>query len=356
MKKLLLISAAATVICLPAAAQGFESPSFDNSASITQIGTANDASVNQAVGGLINGQGSAEVIQNGDDNEATVRQRSFTSPVSGAFDNRAKIDQRRDNGTATINQIHDYAASDTNEARILQVSDGAKAIARQRGDSNFINIRQLNASVAPDARVEQNGENNRATVRQRSDGGRVRIFQGDFEASAGASPQTFDSRATVRSDGINPFIRVDQYSVGHRTTVDEDGVNGRVRVFSDGYFNTQTVEQYSTDGLVEISTFTDSFDNVANVVQEGSDVGSEAFVTQEGEASDSQITQKDDFGGGGYNTASVSQTGLGFSLGDLSSTILQDGGDNSATVSQAADYAQSVINQIGISHVANVSQ
>ena len=292
MRKLLLFSAAAAVISMPAIAQSFESPNYDNSASITQIGTANDALVDQAVGGIINGQGSAEVLQNGDDNEAKIRQRSFTSPVPAAFDNKALIDQRRDGGTARINQIHDYAATDTNEARILQVSDDAVAIARQRGDSNFINIRQLGASVTPDALVEQNGNGNRAIVRQRSDGGKVRVFQGDFNSSTGLSAESWNSRVTIDSDGINPDIRVEQYGTRHRATVVEDGFNGRVDIFSEGDFNDATVEQKSADGRVDIASSVGSFDNDATVKQNSSDIGSEATVRQSGINADSLITQQ----------------------------------------------------------------
>ena len=125
MRKLLFLSAAIAIVGQPAIAQSFESPDFDNSASIRQIGTSNDATINQVVGGLINGQNSARILQRGDDNDAVIRQNSVTSPVSGAFDNDARIFQRADGGDALIRQIHDYGSGNRNLATIRQDTDDA---------------------------------------------------------------------------------------------------------------------------------------------------------------------------------------------------------------------------------------
>ena len=66
MRKLLFLSAAIAIVGHPALAQSFESPTFDNSAQVTQIGNDNNARVAQTIDGIINGQGSAEISQNGE--------------------------------------------------------------------------------------------------------------------------------------------------------------------------------------------------------------------------------------------------------------------------------------------------
>lgn len=64
MKKLLVLTASAFALsALPAMAQAFPSPNHKNSAMISQIGNLNEATIDQAVNGVINGQAYAEIIQ-----------------------------------------------------------------------------------------------------------------------------------------------------------------------------------------------------------------------------------------------------------------------------------------------------
>ncbi len=357
MKKLLTLTASALALAaLPAMAQVFPSPNHKNSAMITQNGNLNEATVDQAVGGIINGQAMAEIIQSSNRGRATITQTSATSPRPGGFANMATIEQRRVRSTATIDQIHDYNPVFGNEAIAFQVAADAAASIQQRGDQNFANVRQLNSSVLPVASVQQNGTNNRSIIRQRGSGGFVVVNQGDFTSAAGASPVTSRGRATIDNEGVNADIFVTQIGVGHVARVFEDGINGLTDISMYGDFNTADVIQESTNGVIAINTYGLSANNTADVFQEASDFGSVARIDQSGRFGAAEINQKDTLGGGGNNLAEIDQSGIGSGASDLYSLIVQNGGNNQAQVSQASAYAQSSVAQMGIGHTALVSQ
>lgn len=358
MKRTVQTALLLSLISTPAWAQAEFEPSMtqDNSALVTQSGSDNTALVNQRVSGLLNGQALATVEQNGDANDAIVRQSSVTSPVSGDFDNAATIRQLGDRGKAVIRQVHDYGSVGANTATIIQRSDYADARLRQRGDDNTAIIRQRTASFAPFARVEQNGVSNRAVVNQESEEGRVSVFQGRFNGEDGDSPETNYSRVVVGSLGIRPDIYVEQFGFDHRADILENGMDGRITVRMEGDFNTVDVTQLSTDGLVEVVSAEGTFDNSATILQEASDVGSRTFIVQEGWSGSVDIVQKDAGRLGGDNLADVTQAGMRSIGADIYASIVQDGGANLARVHQVADYAQSDITQSGMDMTAIVNQ
>lgn len=355
MTRHLILAASMSVLGFASAhAQEFPSTSFDNSASITQTGNLNEAEIDQAVGGIINGQGRAEIIQTSVRNDASITQTSATSPFGTGFANTALIDQRRARGDASIDQIHDYLVSRNNAATILQVAPDATASIQQRGDRNTGTIRQLLGAVAPVANIDQNGRTNTAVVEQRGSNGVVEVVQGTFQAGPGASGETFSSRVDIDNDGANAGIFVSQIGFNHNARVIEDGVNGLITITMEGASNAATVTQQSRDGLVEIATTGSA--NIAEVTQAASDEGSIARVIQSGNFAVSEIEQLDDVTGGGLNIAEVNQTGLATGAGNVLSSILQNGGTNMAFVDQASAYAQSDIVQTGTGHLANVAQ
>ncbi len=357
MKKYLVLAASMSVLGMASAhAQVFPSPTFDNSATVTQTGNSNSAEIDQAVGGVVNGQGSADIVQTGDDNRAVITQTNATDPLAGRFDNRAQIDQLADRGDATINQIHDYLASRPNVATIVQATSDAQAGIQQRGDRNTATIRQTATAEVPIANIDQNGRFNTATVRQRGDNSTVEVLQGTFSDVPGTSPETFTSSVEVDSNGLNANVYISQIGFDQVATVTEDGVNGSVNIQMDGASNDAMVTQSSTDGSVEIVSTGTSFSNLITVNQEATDVGSSTSVTQSGSLAEASITQLDALSGGGENVAVVDQTGTGASAGSIFSSILQDGGANTALVSQASALADSTIVQAGRGHTSIVSQ
>ena len=355
MKRYLVLAASMSVLGFASAhAQTFPSTSFDNSARITQTGNQNEAEIDQAADGIINGQGRAEIIQTGNRNDASITQTSATSPFGASFANTALIDQRRARGDASIDQIHDYIVTRNNNALIVQAAPDATASIQQRGDRNNATIRQLAGSVVPVANIDQNGRTNTAIVEQRGSNGEVEVIQGTFEAGPGSSPETFNSRVDIDNDGANASIFVSQIGFNHNARVIEDGANGVITITMEGSSNAATVTQESRDGLVEIEATGSA--NIAEVIQASSDEGSIARVIQSGNFAISEIEQLDNVTGGGLNIAEVNQTGLATGSGNIMSSILQNGGANEAFVDQASAYAQSGIVQIGTGHLASVAQ
>ena len=359
MKRYVILAASLSVLgfASTAHAQVFPSPTGDNSAQITQTGNENRANIDQAIGGLsLNGQNRAQISQIGNRNNATVNQTSANS-FANAFANTALIEQGRARGIASIDQIHDYAVTRFNEARILQNSNDAEASIDQRGDRNTARIFQRGLSVAPNASIEQNGRSNIAIVEQRAGAsGTVEVSQGDFGGGNILSPQTFTSRVDVDHNGANADIFVTQIGFTHTADVFEDGTNGIIDVRMDGSLNTANVIQESSNGLVAISSTAGSFSNVARVNQDVSDNGSSAFVLQSGSLSVSDIEQLGGTGVSTANFADVVQSGDGLTPGSIESLIVQNGSLNEATVNQSARVAESTVLQTGIGHLASVTQ
>ncbi|MBA3067985.1 MAG: hypothetical protein FP825_05820 [Hyphomonas sp.] len=357
MKRYLILAASFSVLGFASAqAQVFPSATHDNSARITQTGNLNVGTINQAVNNIINGQGNAEIIQSSNRGDAAITQTNANSAVPGGFDNTALIDQRRIRNTASIDQIHDYNATRDNRATIVQITPDALASIGQRGDKNTATIRQFNTSSTPTASIQQNGKVNTAIVRQEGANGFVDVRQGTFDAGAGISPETFNSRVEVDNLGLNANIFVSQIGQTHIADINEDGANGTITVEMEGSFNDVIVTQESTNGTVEIATMGTSFSNDVVVVQDISDVGSTARVTQSGFYGRSEIEQLDSVAGGGDNLADVDQSGVASGVGNIVSTILQNGGLNDAFVTQAGAFSLSDIMQTGVGHTATVTQ
>lgn len=357
MKKFLILAASAMALsAAPAIAQVFPAPGIDNSARITQTGNFNEATINQAVGGIINGQGLAEIIQSSNRGVAMITQRSFTSPRPAGFANEALLDQRRVRAVGSIEQIHDYQQAFGNQATIVQVAQDAQAAVQQRGDRNFVNFRQRNGSVTPVGTVQQNGIFNRAVVFQDGINGFVQVIQGYYSDAIGVSPDSTRSRLNLTSAGVNADIYVTQIGVGNEAVVSENGINGLIDISSYGDFNLVEVEQNSANGVITVASYGGSQFNFAGVVQDASDFGSTALIEQYGSFGTADILQQDLAGLGGNNKAGVEQTGAGTALSGLHSLTIQDGANNQAYVAQASNAAQSFVLQTGAGHLANVAQ
>ncbi|MEH6409605.1 MAG: hypothetical protein V7741_03705 [Hyphomonas sp.] len=361
MKRLLLTAiSAAAIASAPALAQ--QAPALDgnNTSIISQRGNGNTADVNQAVGGTTNNQGYSSIEQlrgasgNVNNASATVRQ-SQGSYVMGGNDyaNASVIEQRRNGAVAFVNQVHDYASSTQNSSTIRQLSANADASVRQRGDGNTATIVQRLASVTPTGAIRQNGVGNTARIIQESDGGSVVINQGTWAGpNQIVSPDSWDNDADVFSAGFNPLIRVNQFGSLNTADVSESGVDGIVRIDTDGVRNRADAFQGGVDNRIDIDQLDTGFRNTSDIMQEASSEDSLAKVEQSGYRARATITQR----GGLENDALVTQSGLGATNTDILSTVLQDGSSNIATVDQFADSALSDVSQMGMMHVATISQ
>ena len=355
-KKLLFIAtAAAALSAAPAFAQSYPSPTLDNSAKITQTGDRNNANVNQAVGGILNGAAEAEVIQTGNRNTANVQQQNLQA-MTARFANITSVTQITSRATANVNQIHDYGTFGNNRATVNQRRADSVATINQRGDRNTATIRQLAPAVAPIASISQNGLRNTATVEQHSNLGQVIVEQGTFSTVGGHSPDSQWNVATVLSSGASPNIFVRQGGNDNNTNIVEDGSFGRIDVNNYGQFNNVVLTQSSSNGAIDVLTQTGSSFNNAAVTQAMGDNGSEAMINQSGRYSEALISQADPLALGGNNQADITQTGNATAAGNIFSQITQSGRDNQASTVQASGLANSVITQTGATHNALVTQ
>ncbi len=355
-KKLLLIAtAAAAFSAAPALAQGYPSPTLDNSAKISQTGSRNNATIDQAVGGILNGAAQAEITQDGNRNTANVSQQNLQA-MTARFANIATVTQIAARATANVNQIHDYGTFGNNRATVNQRRADSVATINQRGDRNTATIRQLAPAVAPMGSISQNGLRNTATVEQRSNLGQVVVEQGSFSTAGGLSPDSEWNEVMVLSSGASPDIYVRQGGNDNYTNIVEDGYFGRIDVNNYGRFNDVIITQSSSHGVVDVLTQTGSDFNYASVYQGASDYGSEAYVNQSGDYSEALISQNDPLSLGGENQADITQTGSATAPGGILSEITQNGGANRASTVQASSIANSVITQTGTAHQATVTQ
>jgi hypothetical protein len=355
-KKLLFIAtAAAAFSAAPAFAQDYPSPTLDNSAKITQTGDRNNATINQAVGGVLNGSAEAEILQQGNRNTASVKQQNLQA-MTARFANITSVTQITTRATANVHQIHDYGTFGNNRATVNQRRSDSVATINQRGDRNTATIRQLAPAVAPIASISQNGLRNTATVEQRSNLGQVVVEQGTFSTLVGTSPDSQWNEAMVLSSGTSPDIYVRQGGNDNYTNILEDGHFGRIDVNNYGEFNDVIITQSSSNGIVDVFTQTPASFNYAEVIQAASDYGSEALINQSGDYSEALISQADPLSLGGENQADITQTGNATAPGGILSEITQSGADNRASTAQASSIANSVITQTGTAHQATVTQ
>ena len=364
MKYFLASAIAVAAFAAPAWSQGDVPVEYQNAAMVEQIGSVNEAIVNQRWLFETDARSLASVTQAGLHNSARVLQRNLMRDVADDFNNKARIYQRSRWSAATVRQTHDYAALSANRARIHQRTDDAVSKTSQRGDGNVSVIRQTAAAFSPVAKSRQNGINNFIDILQESFGGTVIVSQDSFldadetdsaDAVAPPLPNAIDNEATVVSRGLNPTVRVKQTGQLNFADVREGGIDGWITIRTDAFANLATVDQYSVTGVAAIEQIGGDVNN-ASIWQDSSDFASEALIEQSGIGGQSSIIQLDTDGLGGENSASSRQSGANWVSDLISSTILQDGTGNVAVVDQSSGVAVSTIEQLGSSHTANVSQ
>lgn len=365
MKKLMYLSVAVAALAAPAMADPdtitsvLDLPSPDNAASIVQIGSGNDALVNQRVDGLLNGRNGAVIVQDGEFNTARVRQSSVTSSVSGAFNNSAEVFQYGNEGTVRVVQIHDFGSEAGLIARVEQFADEATVRLRQRGDGNEALVTQRDSAEGSLAGIQQNGFANTIELTQAGADSEVFIRQGRFSDSDAVSPDTTDNaaafaRADIVTRGDGASITLRQIGFDNVARIRENGEGNTANVSMTGDFNKANIGQRGINGLMDIAQT--GFLNRAIITQTVSSSDDEVFLVQAGDMARAEITQSDDYSLGGGNLAQVDQFGFAMRNKDILAVVEQNGSDNVAKVVQYADYAVSLISQTGMAHTAVVAQ
>lgn len=230
--------------------QGFDgSPySVDGDATVEQIGTMNQSSVQQA-SGFYN---EVTVYQDGSDNQSTVTQGGTSNATPLHFSGEAGVSQVGDRNVSTLLQQPQGNHAAIVQGRLNFRSDDNRADVAQNGVNQRVELLQygtFNETV-----ITQNGQGN--TVFARSSGDRnMTSFDQDGRNYAShdifGDDNTFDvvqngqnNRATV-----NTTVHSDRNDIDFRQLGDGNTIQGGTNRMIDGSDNTVLVLQGQTSGL-----------------------------------------------------------------------------------------------------------
>lgn len=297
-------------------------------ATVEQVGDNNDLDLVQD-----NTNTFADIMQLGDDNVASIFQRSrlFVGP-SGVG---ASIELTQ-NGNGNVADIRQDAEAGNGGSATNMLS------ALQSGSDNYLFVDQ-NRDLGPgynSADIEQHGDDNTASVTQDGESNSVLIEQGVY-GGAESSIAEF----TQLGDG-NYFETKQVRSVGNTVTGTQTGDDNFYRASLRGSDNTVTMDMEgdANRGSWSIGSLGwphQPAGNTLSIDVDGSDNYSTGSIA------------------GDYNTVSVVQEGLGNRLG--TSWYTTDGvsisGDlNSASVMQTSDFNTASVSIAGNSNTATITQ
>ena len=224
----------------------------------------------------------------------------------------------------------------------------------QLGIANGVTVEQLGAGAINESTIKQGLDPSHFPSERNS----AKVIQDGFNVLKNLS--------TIDQDGDDNFASSAQGGNGtggdtNRSKIDQAGNNNKTWVvqgnaqldndsivLQSGIGNLTTVDQGGPEG--------ESNHNDSLITQSGN--GNAARVHQGGGSSSdnvSTITQQDSLGLGGGNIALVNQHGAS----NNTSTLLQDGSLNNATISQntAVEISNiSILTQLGLGNTANVNQ
>jgi hypothetical protein len=385
MKTLILssVSAAALLFASAAFADG-------NSSTITQIGTSQNATVDQTQSsggsvaqitqGQVDGDANnvASVTQGGANNQASVTQGQGAYGLTNPS-NSATTDQEGTGGAVTVIQLG-------NNSVTVQQLAGSSAETALVGQSNNFNSAAIVQQGARELAVvnQQTGSGNIASITQNGTGdgetaghadhvyGTGNLYRNENVPSDSVLPGAAEGKTSYGPSGAY----VDQAGFSNQGTVNQQGMDNFADVAQgapdDSTGNIGTVTQGAgldhTDGLI----YQQGDTNIAAVNQSGSGssystiwqngVSNQAYSTQSG--SENSVIAQGQTGAGqepltiptpgapvSNDYASVFQSG-----GNDASLVNQTGSNNSAYVSQQAANATSTVTQGGSFNVATVRQ
>lgn len=335
--KRFLVATTALTLSMSAAAHA-----DDNKAFLEQIGSDNSASVDQSLGntnqaGGQQGSSSASgnaMVQNGDDNSLDIVQSgddNFIGVRRGQGGVNNGVTQTGDDNSATVTQ-----SSVTNVVNVIEQTTSAGFFGFGAGAGNELSITQSSVGSVPRTGTLSGDGNLLTAVRQTSTGSvknRVTVSQ-NVNVAVGNGyrrNQIGGSRGQNESAGL----------IMENSNLNQ-GNNGIVQV---GSGNMADLTQDGTHNFIQL------------VNQRGS--SNQATATQNG--ANNMIATIDQDGGilGGFNnTANVSQSGTdngrygltlpnADSVGATSSSVIQNGSENSVTYSAQGDTNEFGFTQIG---------
>ena len=317
---------AALFLAIPAAAQ--------SSAYVDQIGSGNDATINQTGNGNAVGDVDPDrrARQEGDDNTLSVVQNEGDKVGTGGnyLNNNIGLNQMGNRNTLTIDQgaaqgqrvFVAQQVGDDNGASVTQSGNAAVSTLSQTGTENSMLVSQTGAAFQRNTVGDAGGSRFVASrgAFQEGDGNLMEISQGgggNNDVKIARQIQQDNIMSVSQSGGLNVFESVEQTGNSNEAQVTQIGTsNGRIA--NAGNFTGDA----AAVGLVESTVAQTGDFNMVSVMSEGD-----------------------------RNLFAVSQTGNTNEL-----LGIQFGNDNEAAVLQSGDNHVADFNQVGNGNVLAITQ
>lgn len=380
----------------------------DSTSTVTQSGTAQNATVNQNLGS----NEFSNLSQSGGGNKATINQQgsnnkvgtvgtavSQTAPGTGSANTGAVLDvlqtgnanavtggQSANGASADITQTGERNTSDHSQtadatATVVQDGDDGTSDVTQSANNAEANVTQNSGASGANSEVSQSGAGAIATVTQNGlyddsrvtqsgAGAEAQVTQtgGNYadgprsETGTGTRASTDplggrrNQRSVIDQSGADAFAKVGQTGVLNYSNVKQTA-DATAEVNQSGTFNISQVEQRANGAEATVTQGGGYGDNESHILQASTATGAVAEVTQTSDSN--QLANPSNFSdvvqAAANGQATVTQNGddnYAFTTQNAGatgavSTIYQDGEDNTATVTQDAAGAKSNVEQGG---------
>ena len=293
--------------------QGTGMAAVGNWAKVTQSGSTDVATGNDATVKQTYDQSKADVNQTGDDNHAKVTQvgkPNQPGAPNGRFPrNEADVDQMGSGNKARVDQESYAVSGDKNMAKIYTNGIDNLAVVEQIAtQGNRATITQENNYA--EAYVDQDSDDNKATINQTGNdvdltagnGDKAVVHQmGSTGNNAVVNQESIDpygdpgSYARVLQDGADNLARVNQTTRGQEAFVHQMGTDNTVDVSQSGYSQYADLYQNGTDHKIDL---TQGWSQGSAIISQFG-TGHSATHTQGGGGSNSVTALQEDFPGQG---------------------------------------------------------
>lgn len=295
-------------------------------ADVIQIGNDNDASVEQQATGSQNAGSYAVITSNGNDNDAAIRQSNDAGPADNG-PHYADIQQGGDTMTGSKSNSKAFGNSASIEQGVdgngnLTTSTSLKAKILQEGIETGV-------AVGNEAKIRQNGDNMFARIDQDGGWNQASIIQVGFGDSAGGFGFE-NNEASISQVGFYNDAATYQEGIGNGSQIDQDGNFNVASHSQTGVDNTALTVQTGYKNLSVI--WQDGEGNMASAIQDG--LYNKSWITQDGDSNMAEVEQFN-----GYNYSAVEQ------LGNANNAAVFQNGHDLADVQQTGNYNTAYVTQ-----------
>ena len=316
-------------------------------ASSEQIGNDNLTEITQMSSQNV----SATTLQNGDSNESFVNQKGYDLTIQATQRGAGNLQDIQQDGWEASAEVNQNGQS--NVATVYQAPhDNAQLFVNidQNGHGNESSIRQIDANVSS-ARTDQEGVDNIVDVEQRGQMSSISVVQ-EGDSNDVTASQT-GAGASIYQAGNNNIVDLSQYTDSYaNTNIDQQGSfnDARVSQWADGRWGGGNINlaQTGQNNSADIS----SGGSWASFTFEQTGTGNDVSANSAGTTVSVNGHQT-----GTNNSAEIEQSGALLSL-----DIAQNGSDDIIEASQTGgayyDYTtdSGVIDQTGTANFASLTQ